>query len=284
MSTILITGTSTGIGYTTAIAAGRAGYSVIATMRNPQKATQLKEVATQENLPITIIPLDVDSDNSVVSAFEEVFERFETLDVLINNAGIGWWGAIEDTPVSEYKQMMETNFFGVIRCIKAVLPHMRKKRNGRIINISSVAGRLSGGAQSAYCSSKWALEAMSESLAQEVCAYDIQVNLVEPGIIKTPIIDKLDKQRTGSAYPHEERLNRLFNAVMKNPVHPDIVAEKIIEIIESNNYQLRHPVGPDALPYIEWRSSVSDEEWVERGAQTNEEWETMIRDGFGIPV
>ena len=125
---------------------------------------------------------------------------------------------------------------------------------------------------------------MSESLAQEVCAYDIQVNLVEPGIIKTPIIDKLDKQRTGSAYPHEERLNRLFNAVMKNPVHPDIVAEKIIEIIESNNYQLRHPVGPDALPYIEWRSSVSDEEWVERGAQTNEEWETMIRDGFGIPV
>ena len=132
MSTILITGTSTGIGYTTAIAAGRAGYSVIATMRNPQKATQLKEVATQENLPITIIPLDVDSDNSVVSAFEEVFERFETLDVLINNAGIGWWGAIEDTPVSEYKQMMETNFFGVIRCIKAVLPHMRKNRNGRI--------------------------------------------------------------------------------------------------------------------------------------------------------
>ena len=285
MSTILITGTSTGIGFTTAIFLARAGHTVLATMRNPQKAPQLQEVADQEGLPITVIPLDVDDNASVSKAFNRAFEVTESLDVLINNAGIGWWGAIEDTPISDYKQIMETNFFGVIRCIQAVLPHMRKNQSGRIINISSVAGRLSGGAQSAYCSSKWALEALSESLAQEVFTHNIHVNVVEPGIIKTPIIDKLDTNRKESVYPHEERLNRLFDAVMKeSPVPPDIVADKILEIIGSTENKLRHPVGPDAQPYIDWRTSVSDEEWAERGAQTNEEWETMMRDGFGIPV
>ena len=284
MSTVFITGTSTGIGYTTALALARAGYNVIATMRNPQRAPELQKVVDSEDLPVQIIPLDVDDETSVTAAFKEAFEKVKTIDVLINNAGIGWWGAIEDTPISDYKQIMETNFFGVIRCIQAVLPHMRENKSGRIINISSVAGRLSGGAQSAYCSSKWALEALSDSLAQEVRAFNIDVNLVEPGIIKTPIIDKLDTQRKESLYPHEKRLNRVFDAAMKSPVEPDIVADKILNIIESPHNSIRHPVGPDAQPYIDWRNSVSDEKWAEMGAQSDEEWESMMRDGFGIPV
>ena len=284
MLTILITGASTGIGHAIALETARAGHKVIATMRNPEKAPQLSETAHNENLPITILKMDVDSDTSVRNAFLQVFEQVDTLDVLINNAGIGWWGAIEDAPLDDFRQIMETNFFGVIRCIKAALPHMRKNKSGRIINISSVAGRLAGGAQAAYSASKWALEALSESLAQEVRAFNIQVNIVEPGIIKTPIVEKLKVANAPSDYPHAQRLDRLFDAVMKQPVFPEVVAQKILEILNSPDYQLRHPVRPDSLPYIQWRASTADEEWVKLGAQTTDEWESMIRNSFRIPV
>ncbi len=162
---------------------------------------------------------------------------------------------------------------------------MRENRSGRIINISSVSGRIAGGAQAAYCASKWALEAMSESLAQEVRAFDILVNIVEPGIIKTPIIDKVKTAgSTTSLYPHAERLDRLFDAVMKQPVFPELVADKILEILNSEEYQLRYPVGPDALPYIKGRASTADEVWVSLGGQTTSEWEDRMRNGLGIPV
>ncbi len=111
MSTILITGASTGLGYAMALSTARAGHSVIATVRNPEKAPQLSETSQKENLPVTILQMDVDSDTSVTNAFRQVFEQVDTLDVLINNAGIGWWGAIEDAPLDDFRQIYGNELF-----------------------------------------------------------------------------------------------------------------------------------------------------------------------------
>lgn len=284
MSNILITGASTGIGHAIALATARAGHKVFATMRNPQKAPQLEETATKENLSITILPLDVNSDTSVENAFRQVFEQTERLDVLINNAGIAQFITIEDSPMSDFYNTMETNFFGALRCIKAVLPHMRKNKSGHIINITSIAGRIASSSQGAYCASKFALEALSEILAQEVRAHNITVNIVEPGIIKTPIIDKFNEPEPNSAYPHAMRMKRLFDASLKNPVSPDIVGEKIIEILNAETYQLRHPVGPDAEPFILWRNSLTDEQFIDFGGLSDEEWDNYVRNNFGLAV
>ena len=284
MSNILITGASTGIGHAIALATARAGHKVFATMRNPQKAPQLGETATKENLLITILPLDVNSDTSVENAFRQVYEQTDSLDVLINNAGIGQFITIEDSPMSDFYNTMETNFFGALRCIKAVLPHMRKNKSGHIINITSIAGRIASSPQGAYCASKFALEALSEILAQEVRAHNITVNIVEPGIIKTPIIDKLNEPDPNSVYPHAMRMKRLFDASLKNPVSPDIVGEKIIEILNAGTYQLRYPVGPDAEPFIQWRNSLTDEQFIDFGGLSDEEWDNYVRNNFGLAV
>lgn len=284
MSTILITGASTGFGYEMSLGCARAGHTVIATMRNPQRSPQLGDIASKENLPITILPLDVDREESVNTTFRKVFDQFDKLDVLINNAGIGQWYAIEDAPMSEFKSTMETNFFGALRCIQAVLPHMRTNRSGHIINITSIAGKIASAAQGAYCASKFALEALSEILAQEVRVHNIKVNIVEPGIIHTPIIDKLVEPDASSAYPHAKRLMRLFEETKKNPVSPVIVAEKVLEIINADSYQLRYTVGPDAEPFLQWRASLTDEQFIDYGGLSDEEWSKYVRNTFGLEV
>lgn len=169
MSRILITGTSKGIGYHTALHLAEGGHEVIATMRDPV-ACDLAKVAAEKNLSITVVRLDVDDEDSVL----EVFSEFgASTDVLINNAGIYSIEAVEDESMEQYRRVMETNFFGAVRCTKQVLPAMRKRGSGHIINVTSVAGRIAFFAQSAYAASKFALEAFTESLAQEVKARGI---------------------------------------------------------------------------------------------------------------
>ena len=191
MATTFITGTSTGIGYAAAVQVARAGHEVVATMRSPDRAPRLAELASNERLPITVLPLDVDSDESVAAAFEEAVRVKGPIDVLVNNAGVGQSYSIEDAPLDDFRQTMETNFFGALRCIKAVLPSMRKRRQGCIINVTSVAGRIATSPQAAYTASKFALEAVSEVLAQEVRPFNVRVAVVEPGVIATPIFNKL---------------------------------------------------------------------------------------------
>lgn len=144
MAIILITGTSTGIGLATAVAFGRVGYDVYATMRNPDRAPELASIAAKERLPIRVRPMDVDSDASVAKAIAGVLSDGGRIDVLVNNAGIPIHGAVEELPLSEFRKAMETNYFGVLRCIQAVVPGMRERRSGYIINVSSVGGRLAG--------------------------------------------------------------------------------------------------------------------------------------------
>ncbi len=161
------------------------------------------------------------------------------------------------------RAVMETNYFGVLRCIKCVVPQMREHRSGTIINVSSVAGTFCYPPATPYCASKWALEALSKGLACEMKAFGVRVALVEPGIIDTAMAQRISTNG-GSAYPHAARIAALFTATLNNaPVPPSIVAQKILEIAQSDSWQFRHPVGPDAEPLIAWRKGMTDRQWVD---------------------
>lgn len=284
MANVLITGSSTGIGLATALTLARGGHRVFATMRNPDRSPELMTITQEESLPITILPLDVDSDESVEQAFRQVTFQMGRIDVLVNNAGISKHGAVEDLPLDMFRRIMETNYFGTLRCIKAVLPAMRERRSGCIVNVTSLNGRLVVGANAAYSASKFAVEALSEALAQELKTHNVRVAIVEPGVIQTPIFEKKTEDPVDSHYPHERRLRAFYAASLrKNPVSPFVVAEEIRRIVENDDWQLRHPVGPDALPILRWRSAITDEEWVARNAiADDEEWYAEIERAFGL--
>ncbi len=271
MPSALITGTSKGIGYETALAFARAGYRVYATMRNPSAAPALAEKAAVEKLPIFVSAMDVDSDDSVANGVAKIQSQHGGVDVLVNNAGIERAGSIEEHSMDDFRACMETNYFGAIRCIKAVIPEMRKRRSGTIVNISSVAGSFSHPPMTAYCASKWALEAMSESLACEMKPFGVRVALVKPGIIDTAMAHRIGAAGH-SEYPHAARMASFFSQTLQNaPVSPTVVAQKVLDVVTSQTWQLRHPVGPDAVPLIEWRKSMTDEQWIDHHSANDEE-------------
>jgi NAD(P)-dependent dehydrogenase (short-subunit alcohol dehydrogenase family) len=173
MGIAVVTGTSTGIGLSTAITLGRGGHTVFAGMRNVDRGAELREVTSKEKLPITIVRLDVDDDRSVEAAFKGILQEKGHIDALINNAGIGGGGPVEEAPMGIFREIMETNFFGALRCMKAVLPSMRDRQSGCIVNVTSVAGQFGMSPQGAYAASKWALEGLSECLAQELSPFKI---------------------------------------------------------------------------------------------------------------
>jgi NAD(P)-dependent dehydrogenase (short-subunit alcohol dehydrogenase family) len=260
---VLITGTSKGIGYETALAFARAGYRVHATMRSPSKSPALSEMAAQEQLPISVTVMDVDSDDSVQGSIASIQAQHGPVDVLVNNAGVECFGSIEELSIEDFRAVMETNYFGVLRCIKALVPQMRERRTGRIINVSSVAGTFSHPPATPYCATKWAVEALSEGLACEMKAFGVRVAMVEPGIIDTEMAQRISRT-SNSVYPHAARIAALFKSTLTNaPVPPTVVAQKILEIALSDTWQLRHPVGPDAVPLIAWRKGMTDEQWVD---------------------
>lgn len=272
MSTILITGSSTGIGYATAALLARNGHTVYATMRNPQQSPQLQQMADAEKLPLTVIPLDVTSEQSVQDAFDFVLTKEGQIDVLVNNAGIASWGAVEELTLDFFRADMETNYFGAIRCIKAVLPSMRQRKAGCIINVTSVAGKLYSNFHGTYCASKAALEALSESLAQEVKPHNIQVALVEPGIIETPIFAKANEIPAATNYPNIKRFFAIFAASLENHVPPAVVADVIDDIVSGKSQTFRNVAGPDAAGLLGWRSATPDEEWINSAAVDEETW------------
>lgn len=262
MAKVLITGTSKGIGYDAALLLARAGHEVVATMRTPG-ASDLGEVAAAARLPLTVMPLDVDDDAAVA----DLFRRLDgSIEVLVNNAGILSINAVEDESLEQFRRVMETNYFGAVRCTKQVLPAMRRRGAGCIINVTSIAGLVGFFAESAYCASKFALEGFSESLAQEVRGFGIRVALVEPGIIDTPMASSnLPRFAADTVYPHGRRLHAFFNNPEKPAASPALVGELLRHIIESDDARLRYQVGPDALSFLGWRRALGDAEWVRLG-------------------
>ena len=281
MKSALITGTSKGIGLETALTFGRAGYKVFATMRNPEKASAFKQKIKNESLDVNIYKMDVDSDASVKQCMDAIIQKHGSVDVLVNNAGIERHGSIEEMPIDDFQAVMNTNYLGVLRCTKALLPQMRQNKNGCIINVASVAGHISNSPLGAYAASKFALEAVSEALAQEVKPFNIKLAIIEPGIINTDMATDISVDDT-SIYPHSKRLAGLFSASLKTPTAPTLVADKILEVAESKNWKLRHPVGPDAEPFIAWRASMSDEQWVDWNTTNDEDWYNSVERDFGL--
>jgi NAD(P)-dependent dehydrogenase (short-subunit alcohol dehydrogenase family) len=278
MSTILITGCSSGIGFATALELARAGHRVFATMRNPARAPRLAEIAATEKLPLAVSTLDVDSDDSVRDGFAAISEP---IDVLVNNAGIEVHGAVEELPMSSITACMNTNYFGTVRCIQAVVPRMRERRDGCIINIASVAGHVSCSPLGAYSASKFAVEAISEALASELKPFNVRVAIVEPGIQNTRMAQDIASS-PDSAYRQPRRFSGLFRAALANPVPPEVTAAIIRDIVESGTWKLRHLSGPDAAPFVGWRAAMSDEQWVEWNAQDDDSWYAAVERDFGL--
>jgi len=284
MAIVMITGANSGIGLATAVTLARGKHTVIATMRDVGNAGGLQKIVSAEKLSVTVAPLNVDDDSSVSYAFSKVLAENGRIDVLVNNAGVSGSGSVEELPMTVFREVMETNFFGALRCIKAVIPNMRERRHGSIVNVTSVAGRVALAPQAAYAASKWAFEALSECLAQEMKAFNIRVAIIEPGVIATPIFTKTRPAPEDSPYPHLRRLRALFKASLIKPTSPYVVGEQIRQIIEGDSWQLRYPVGPDALPLLTWRASKTDEEIVSRGGANDAEYIANIKRDFGLDV
>jgi NAD(P)-dependent dehydrogenase (short-subunit alcohol dehydrogenase family) len=253
-------------------------------MRNLDRGAEIRKIAEGEKLPIHLARLDVDDDASVGDAFSGVVARHGPVDVLVNNAGVPGGGPVEETTIDEFRQVMETNFFGGLRCIKAVIPSMRERRKGTIVNITSIAGRLATAPMASYAASKWAFEALSEVLAQEVRAFNVRVAIVEPGVIATPIFSKAPPPPKHSFYPHGRRLRALFAAALAKPVPPSVVGDVVRDIVEGDSWQLRYLVGPDTEPRLKARQSKTDEQVIAEAAQSDEEFLARFKRETGIDL
>ena len=288
MKVAVVTGTSTGIGLSTSVHLARNGYRVFAGMRNLAKAEALQAVVEAENLPIEVVELDVCDPQSVAGALSQVLAE-GAVDVLVNNAGIGGASPLEMTPEDEHKQMFETNYFGAVRCIQAVLPAMRERGTGCIVNITSAVGLIATPNQIAYSASKWALECLGEALAHEVFRFGVRVVNVEPGVIMTNIFENSAEQtrydKTSPYQPIMRRNGKLFAAGFARAVPPELVSETILEAIETEDYRLRWPVGPDAQGFMDARGKVSAENWIQMGdALSDDEYNSKFHEYFGIKL
>jgi NAD(P)-dependent dehydrogenase (short-subunit alcohol dehydrogenase family) len=284
MSIVVVTGTSSGIGLATAVTLARSGHTVFAGMRNLDRGDELRTTASKESLSIKIVLLDVDSDSSVEDAFRQILKEAGQIDVLVNNAGVSGTGPVEMAPMSAFRQAMETNFFGAVRCIKAVVPSMRKRQSGCIVNITSVAGQFGMASLGPYASTKWALEGLSESLAQELRPFNIRVAMVEPGVVATPMTTK-PRPVIPSDHPYYSSIRRMlayFDASLEDPTSPLEVAETVQEIVDGRSLSLRNLSGRDGAKMLQWRKSKTDEQWLDLAVASDAEWIADVKRTTGV--
>lgn len=274
MSVVLITGSSTGIGEATALHFARLGDTVYATMRTPDRSGgKLRAAAEEDGLDLHLLALDVTDDASVERAVGQAVDRSGVIDVLVNNAGVSQLSSIEEVPVDAAKGLFETNVFGALRMMQAVLPGMRERRGGTIVNVSSVAGRIVSAGHGVYAASKHALEALSEAAAIEMRRFGVRVIVIEPGFISTPILDK------GAAVNVEDsvhapllgRMRAMYLDARANAEPPSVVAEVIAAALADPEPKLRYQAGLGASSLLDGRTNVSDEEWIDLGREMTDE-------------
>jgi len=261
----VVTGSSSGIGFETSLALAREGYFTFATMRDVKKADAVKKIAEEENLPLKVIELDVDNEDSVENAIKSIIDEKQRIDVLVNNAGWGIWGTGEDVSLEEFREQFETNFFSIVRLIQKVAPTMRKQGSGNIVNISSIAGRIGFPVSTAYISSKFALEGFSESLRFELGEFGINVIIIEPGVIKTNFFDSMrtaKKADAGETY-RDITLKVITGVKMMAEMgtDPKEVANVIINSIKEEKPLPRYVVGNDAAMFLEAKKMKTDIEF-----------------------
>ena len=266
LSVAVVTGSSSGIGLETSLALARNGYLTYATMRNLAKRDSIQSVAEKQHLPVRVVQLDVTDENSINNAIQSVLSESGRIDLLVNNAGYALTGAFEDIGIDEIKAQYETNVFGVIRVTQAVLPIMRKQGSGRIINISSGAGRTGYPGGSAYVSSKFALEGLSESMAFEVEQFGIKTVLVEPGFVRTNFADNIVIARKAQEpnSPYSQMMQKMSSnrgKVLENASDANLVADVVVEAATAKEPNLRYLAGKDVQQMVAAKKSMSDEEF-----------------------
>ena len=262
----VVTGSSSGIGFETSLTLARNGFLTYGTMRNLSKSGNIKSVADKEKLPLQIVQLDVTDDISIKNAVQAILSEVGRIDVLVNNAGYALNGAFEDLTMDEIKAQFETNLFGVIRTTQAILPIMRKQEFGIIVNMSSGAGRLGYPGGSAYVSTKFAVEGLSESMAYELEPFGIKVVLVEPGVIRTNFANAMvvAKKSQDPNSPYSQIMQKMatsFEHMMENGSSPDLVAKVVLKAVTSENPSLRYLAGKDIETWMEGKRNMSDEEF-----------------------
>ena len=279
MAVVLITGCSSGFGLLSAVHFARKGDRVFASMRDTSKAGPLEDARAKESLAIDVVQLDVTDESSVANAVRQVIDAAGRIDVLVNNAGIGAHGPIEETDDDQVKEVFETNFFGALRVIRHVVPKMREQRSGTIVNVSSLAGRVPPPFTGVYSASKFALEAASESLYFELHPYGVRVLLVEPGGFETNIENTRRMARRfteGSPYLDFER--RFQQALTRLPAadvrgDPQVVAETIYNAVHDEKPKLRYLVGQDAEMIGGLKKQLDDEQFEQTMRQALDFWD-----------
>ena len=262
----LVTGSSAGIGEASAIEFARAGYKVFASMRDTSKFAALAQLAAKEELDLECLELDVKEDASMRSAVSALIERAGQIDVLVNNAGIPYAAPVEFLEDAPFREVMETNFFGATKMMQLVVPFMRQRGSGTIVNISSIAGRFAHPCQGPYCASKFALEGMAMAMASEVASFGVRVVLIEPGVVNTSIVEKLEQMKQGppppEGFPYTPYLIRLLGLLdtwLKNEVQSEDVAKVVVEAAAADAPKLRYVIGPDAHAQARMLAECSDE-------------------------
>jgi len=267
----VVTGSSSGIGYETSLLLARNQYTTYASMRNLKKSDELLKIASKENIPLKVIQLDVNDDRSVSNAIDSIVKENGRIHVLVNNAGFDLFGSLEELTIEEIKGQFETNFFGAARVTKIVIPTMRKQGSGIIINVSSIGGRIGlVPCNTMYHASKFALEGFTESLRHELTEFNIDVILIEPGVIRSNFVENI---RTAKNYdsnnsPYAKTIQKVFDGfepMLANASEPKEVAQVILNAANSSSPNIRYTVGKDAESILKARAELSDrelEKWV----------------------
>jgi NAD(P)-dependent dehydrogenase (short-subunit alcohol dehydrogenase family) len=263
----VVTGANSGIGRATAIYLAAQGHTVYGTVRDVNRAEKLGSMADQASVEVRLVELDVSDDESVQAGFERILTETKGVDVLVNNAGIGGNAVVEECPSELYLDCINVNLCGAVRCLQQVLPIMRARRSGAIVNVTSIAGRIAALAQSPYVASKWAFEGLSESLAQELAPFGIRVVIIEPGVTKSAIFAKnVDAPNQSGAYDaHYRRMFQFYSAGLAHATDPFEVARVIHHAVVTDDPQLRYPVSWGGVEITQGRARMSDEDWVTLG-------------------
>lgn len=284
MKVVLVTGCSTGIGLSTATLFSEGDYQVIATARSPESSEELVELGKKDN--VLLKTLDVCDQESVDKLFNELND-FD-VDVLVNNAGVGGSGSVENASMDFAKNLMETNYFGALRMIQKVIPSMRSRRSGAIINVSSMAGRRPFALMSHYCATKYALNGLSESMAHELARFNIRVTLIEPGTVITPIFGK------ANSIPEDEENYSIFQGRMIRQVTkgltelgcgPEVIAKCMVDFVTTEEPKLHYLLASDAVDNVDVYEKYGPETWVADGEiLDDDEFFSVMKDRYGYEI
>ena len=281
----VVTGANSGIGRATALHLASIGHEVYGTVRSAAKADKLMGMAKSQGVEINLVELDIADDQSVKTGMAEILKNAGRVDVLINNAGVGGNSVAEECPVDLYADVMNVNLYGGIRCIQAVLPGMRERKAGTIVNVTSIVGRLAALAQSPYVTSKWAFEGLSEGLAQELAPFGIRVAIIQPGVTKSAIFAKnIDSpNQTGAYDDHYRRMFQFYATGYAQATDAIEVAKVIEHAITTENPKLRYPCSWGGETIVEGRRNLSDEAWIDiMRAENDDDYYDRFKAAFNV--